>query len=66
MIGSILGDLDGPFQVIARWKSMLLNDLDISYFHRGLEIIRHISAEELRELAREYLQPADFHELVVI
>jgi hypothetical protein len=27
MIGSILGDLDGPFQIIARWKNYILNNL---------------------------------------
>src|SRR6185436_18989615 len=27
MIGSILGDLDGPFQIIARWKNYVLNNL---------------------------------------
>ncbi|HQV54816.1 MAG TPA: pitrilysin family protein, partial [Chitinophagaceae bacterium] len=25
MMGSILGDLDGPFQIIARWKNIILN-----------------------------------------
>ena len=33
MIGTILGDLDGPFQVIARWKNMILNNLDENYFY---------------------------------
>ena len=32
MIGSILGDLDGPFQIIGRWKNIILNDLDEKYF----------------------------------
>jgi zinc protease len=30
MIGTLLGDLDGPFQVAARWKNILLNGLDES------------------------------------
>ena len=28
MMGSILGDLDGPFQIIARWKNYIFNGLD--------------------------------------
>jgi predicted Zn-dependent peptidase len=32
MIGSILGDLDGPFHIINRWKNIILNDLDESFF----------------------------------
>ncbi len=66
MIGSILGDLDGPFQVIARWKILVLNNLDESYFYRGIQIIKSISAEELQELANKYLKPEDFYELSVI
>ncbi|MBO9562202.1 MAG: insulinase family protein [Niastella sp.] len=66
MIGSILGDLDGPFQVIGRWKNLVLNNLDEEYFNNGLQVIRTVTAEELQELANKYLQPEDFYELVVI
>jgi zinc protease len=66
MIGSILGDLDGPFQVIARWKNLVLNNLDESYFYRGIQIIKTISAEEIQELANKYLKPEEFYELSVI
>ena len=66
MIGSILGDLDGPFQVIGRWKNMILNGVDEGYFRRGIQIIKTITAEELHQLANKYLQPEAFYELVVI
>jgi predicted Zn-dependent peptidase len=66
MMGSILGDLDGPFQIIARWKNIILNGLDESYFYKSIETIRSITAEELRELARKYFSPEEFYELVVI
>lgn len=66
MIGSILGDLDGPFQVIGRWKNLVLNNLDENYFHNSLHIIRTVSTQELQELANKYLQPDQFYELVVI
>lgn len=66
MIGSILGELDGAFQVIGRWKNMILNDLDDAYFYKGLRVIKTVSAGELQELARRYFQPEDFYELVVI
>lgn len=66
MIGTVLGDLDGPFQVIARWKSLLLNGLDENYFYRGIETIRTVKADELQELANKYLKPEEFYELVVI
>ena len=66
MIGSILGDLDGPFQIIGRWKNIILNDLDEHYFYDSIKVIKSISAEELKALAEKYLKPADFYELVVI
>jgi len=66
MIGTILGDLDGPFQVIGRWKNMILNNVDDGYFERGVQIIKTITAKELQELANKYLAPEEFYELVVI
>ncbi|OQP67188.1 peptidase M16 [Niastella vici] len=66
MIGTILGDLDGPFQVIGRWKNMILNNVDDDYFERGVQIIKTITAKELHELANKYLAPEEFYELVVI
>ena len=66
MIGSILGDLDGPFQIIGRWKNIILNDLDEQYFYDSIKVIKTISAEDIKVLAEKYLKPADFYELVVI
>jgi predicted Zn-dependent peptidase len=65
-IGSVLGDLDGPFHVASRWKSILLNGLDENYFREGIRIVKTITPEELQELAIKYLDPAAFFELVVI
>jgi zinc protease len=65
MIGTLLGDLDGPFQVAGRWKSLVLNDLTEDYFYRGIETIRNIQPEELQELANKYLDANDFYELAV-
>jgi predicted Zn-dependent peptidase len=65
-IGSVLGDLDGPFHVASRWKSILLNGLDENYFSEGVRIVKTITPEELQELAIKYLDPAAFFELVVV
>lgn len=66
MMGTNLGDIDGPFQTIARWKTLILNNLDDSYFYDSMKTIKNITGEELRELSDKYLQPDDFFELVVI
>jgi len=66
MIGTIVGDLDGPFQVLARWKNLVLNGLDEQYFYKAITTIKTVSAEELQELSKKYLVPEEFYELVVI
>lgn len=66
LIGTLLGDLDGPFHVIGRWKSLILSGLTEEYFYRSVDTIKHIDAPALQELANTYLNPEDFYELVVV
>lgn len=66
LMGTILGDLDGPFQIIGRWKNIILNGLDEQYFYETLTTIRDISPEALNALAQKYLREEDFYELVVV
>lgn len=65
MIGGILGDLDGPFQIMAKWKNIILNNLDGNYFYDSVNEIKRVSAVELQEIANKYLVPEQFYELVV-
>ena len=65
MIGGILGDLDGPFHIMAKWKNIILNNLDEKYFYDSVDAIKTTGAEELKVLAIKYLQPERFFELVV-
>ena len=66
LMGQNLGYLDGPFAVIARWKGLILNELDDKYFYQTLQTIKTITAAELQQLAQQYMQPSDYYELVVI
>jgi predicted Zn-dependent peptidase len=66
MMGSILGDLDGPFEIINRWKNIVLNGLEESYFYNQINTIKSIGAEDLQQLANKYLKPEEFYELVVV
>lgn len=66
MMGSILGDLDGPFHILSRWKNIILNGLPEDHFEKSINNIKKITAEELLEIANRYLIPEDFYELVVI
>ncbi|RYY67648.1 MAG: insulinase family protein [Chitinophagaceae bacterium] len=66
MMGSILGDLDGPFHIINRWKNIILNGVPETYFEDQMHTIRTITAEELQALANKYLVADKFYELVVV
>lgn len=68
LIGSILSSLDGPFQMIGRWKSYYLHGITDgeAYFNRAVETIKTVSAEELQALAQTWLQPETFYEMVVV
>ncbi len=65
MLGSLLGDLDGPFQIIGRWKTYILNGLTEEYFYNTIQTVRSIQPEALKALANKYLKEEDFYELVV-
>ena len=66
MIGTILGDLDGPCQVAARWKNLILNDLDETYFYNGIDTIKTVTSQELQQIADKYMKTEEFYELLVV
>ncbi len=66
LIGSVLSELDGPFQVASRWKNYILNGLGADHFYSNIEVIKTITPESLRDVAQRYLDPAAFYELVVV
>jgi zinc protease len=66
MMGTILGELDGPFHIMGKWKNIILNKLPDTFFYDSINTIKTISAEELMALANKYLQPEKFYELVVV
>ncbi len=65
LMGGLLSELDGPFQLIARWKNIILNNLDEDYFNSYVETIKSVSPKELQQLAQQYLNKEDFYNLVV-
>jgi zinc protease len=65
LIGSILSELDGPFQVAARWKNYILNGLTEEYFYNSVRTIREVRPKDLQEVAQRYLDKSAFYELIV-
>jgi zinc protease len=66
LLGNLLGDLDGPFSIMQRWKNIILNDLPAEQFDRNIEIYKTVTPAKLQELAQKYLNKEDYYELVVI
>jgi predicted Zn-dependent peptidase len=65
ILGSILGSVDGPFKIMSRWKSLILNGRNEQDFQKSIETYKKISSEEVMELASTYYQPEDFYDLIV-
>ncbi len=66
LLGNLLGDLDGPFSIMQRWKNLILNGLPADQFDRNIEIYKNIGPAQLRDLAQKYLHKEDYYELVVV
>ncbi len=66
ILGNLLGDLDGPFSIMQRWKSLILNNLPDGQFDRNIETYKTINSRQLQDLAQKYLNKEDYYELIVI
>jgi predicted Zn-dependent peptidase len=66
LLGNLLGDLDGPFSIIQRWRTLILNDLTIEHFNRNIHIYKAITANDLLQLANRYFRTDEFFEVVVV
>lgn len=66
LLGSLLGDLDGPFSIMQRWRTLILNGFTVDYFNRNIETYKTITANKLRDLAQKYYKTDEFYEVVVV
>ncbi|MBS1628723.1 MAG: insulinase family protein [Bacteroidetes bacterium] len=66
LLGGLLGDLDGPFQLIHRWRTLILNGLDAAHFDRNISIYKSVTPDKLQALAQQYLLQENFSEIAVV
>lgn len=66
LLGGLLGDLDGPFQLLQRWRTLILNGLDEAHFNNNIRTYKGITSEELLSLAQQYFIPEHFYEIAVV
>lgn len=66
LLGGLLGDLDGPFSILRRWRSLILNGFDESHFYANVQTYKTITPQALQALAQKYFIPSDFYEIAVV
>jgi predicted Zn-dependent peptidase len=65
LMGSFLRNVDGPFAIAESFRNILEYGLTMDYYSDFIETIHTTSAQELRDLAREYLDISSLYELKV-
>jgi len=65
VLGHFLRSIDGPYALAEKFKAIWEFGLDYSYFENYFNAVKTITPEEIRDLARKYLQEEDLIELVV-
>ncbi|MCC6724342.1 MAG: insulinase family protein [Saprospiraceae bacterium] len=65
LLGTLLTNLDGPFNIAEVIKTFVSEGLELKAFEELAAAIKNITAEEVRELARKYFSKKDMWEVVV-
>jgi zinc protease len=64
MLGSFLRNSDGPFAMSDRFKTIHFSGLDYSYYEKYIQKVNSITADEILELCKKYLDTKSFTEIV--
>lgn len=64
VLGGFLNMLDGPFNVSEVVKTLVTENLPLSYFETLVNAVQQVTEEDLLKLAKQYLNPNDFWEVV--
>ncbi len=65
MLGSLLGSLENIFSHADKFKNLYFAGLDYDYYDRYIEVVKTVSAEELKNLAEQYLDISQFYKVIV-
>ncbi|MCY7351101.1 MAG: insulinase family protein [Cytophagaceae bacterium] len=65
MIGSFVGALNTPFEIADRQKTVYFDDLPANFYQTYVEHIRAVTSDDVRDMARQYLDVASMQEVVV-
>ena len=65
MIGSFLSDINTPFALADKFKSVHLNNLDLQFYQNYIARINSITADEIQQAANKHLDINSLHTAVV-
>lgn len=65
MIGSFQSELNSPFALMNRYKSVHLHGLDYSYYAKFFDTIERFTTADVRTTAQKYLMPQDLKEIII-
>ena len=65
ILGSLLGGIDGPFKIMSRWRSLILNSKGKKDFDNNIQTFKSITAKDVQELANRYYNQESFYDLIV-
>ncbi len=65
LMGTFLTMLDGPFNLSEVYRTLLTEETPFEFFGHLIDTVLQITPEQLRELARRYLEPDSFWKVIV-
>ena len=65
MLGSLLGSLENVFSHADKFKNLYFAGLQYDYYDRYVNTVKTVKAEELKQLADQYLVFDDFYKVIV-
>jgi len=65
MAGSFVGSLNTPFEIADRYKGILFDGLPTDYLTTYIHRLRAVTAEQVQQMAQQYLREEDWIEVVV-
>ncbi len=65
MLGSLLGSLENVFSHADKFKNLYFAGLGYEYYDRYIEVVKTVSAAQLKELANQYLNFDQFYKVIV-
>ena len=64
MLGSFVGDIQTPFSIADKYKTIFFNGLGYDYYDRFFARIQSITAKDIQAVAKKYFAPAEMSYVV--